>query len=392
MDPRRGRNQYNDCMVLQMIADDTTNVVRKAQIPKVYVSSSEYNDVCLTLRRLAQNPTVRGELFKDEYGRYWHGYVPVATGLLWLFDLGQTRTLLKMFVFTAILAFALIGWRAGGTIAIYSCVVALSAAVFWGLPYFGQGLSFAPAEASLFIGLSLLVVYRKRLTSTNLNVAAACGAYGVVIAYFEFLTGPLPTAAGLLFPLAFLLKSTDRDSSIWHRWLFAFAAVIAFIAGAITTVAIKQVIAFAIAGDAPLRGFMSHLVLYTGFSDAGSDPSLAAIFKKLLRASIVLTYYSHTGAKMLLITSSLCWLLAILLATSSSYRNDGRIHIFLAHCVGAASVPMWVLLLREHTFIHAGFMARILLVPICLGFSALAMQLPLGRPQLATRSPRAGRS
>jgi hypothetical protein len=47
----------------------------------------------------------------------------------------------------------------------------------------------------------------------------------------------------------------------------------------------------------------------------------------------------------------------------------------LAFAMGAVVIVSWVLLFQKHTSVHSGFIVRILIVPISLGWAALAWQL-----------------
>jgi hypothetical protein len=47
----------------------------------------------------------------------------------------------------------------------------------------------------------------------------------------------------------------------------------------------------------------------------------------------------------------------------------------LAFAVGASATPLWVLLFPTHTVINSWLNVRLLILPVSLGFAALAWQL-----------------
>jgi hypothetical protein len=70
------------------------------------------------------------------------------------------------------------------------------------------------------------------------------------------------------------------------------------------------------------------------------------------------------------------WIASMWLA----YKRASRLswNDLLAFAIGAASVPVWTFILQSHTFTHADFMARILIVPISLGWASMLWQLVQG--------------
>ncbi len=373
LDAHRGFDQYNDCMVLQMIADRQGDILPRSVVPKVFVTTDEYSDVCDTLRQLVTRPGVKIDLYQDDYGRYWHGYTAVSTALLWMLDLNEVRYLLKTAVFVSIGLFLFVGWKATRTLFVFCTSISFCAAAFWALPYFGQGLSYAPAEAAIFLGLSLLILGRLWFWEQPVRLLASMTLFGSLIVFLEFLTGQLPTAAAFLVVITFLISlEPEREYGVRKSWLLAALSLTSFTVGAAGTVVAKQVLVLIVSGTEVLQPFFANLDLYTGGSEEASNRSLTAPILQLARSADILVYGSKTGAKVLLISAIISWIMAA--AIAFWLRNKLSLHLLLIHCVGAASLPAWVFLLPTHTVIHASFMTRILIIPISLGFSALAMQ------------------
>lgn len=366
----RGKNQYNDCVVLQLVANPGVSLPEKALAPTFYVTKPAPSDVCATLRRLVEGKANPSTLLADSYGRYWHGYVPVTAALLSITDIGTARQCLRLLVAAALLALAASAGFAGGALRIAGISVAVTGLLFWGLPYYGQGFSYAPGDAVTMFGLAALVAWRKALQMPS-RLAVFSASYGALVTYFDMLTGPIPTAACLLFVFAYLATSDER-----RGWESAFSAFAAFALGALVTTVAKQLLVAGLLGAGKVEPFLSNLGLYTGLS--GGWSTLPATwfnaFFNLFMFTPLLTYFSYTLGAALLAASAIAWAAAAYLALRS--RSSRLRSGFLAHAVGASGIALWVLLLPAHTEIHA-FMSRMLLVPFSLGWSALALQLLL---------------
>jgi hypothetical protein len=381
-DWRRGKNQYNDCVVLQLVINSRSSVVEKALAPIFYVSDVNKPDVCRSLRRLASSEAGTAGMFGDSYSRYWHGYVPLTSALLTFTDVGTIRQGLRIFVVCALLALLVAAGRAGGAIRIAGVSVGATGLLFWGLPYYGQGLSFAPGDALVIVGITALVVLRKRLQNSKLIVFSA--VYGSLIAYFDFLTGPIPTGACLLFLFTYLARFEVTQTEVFGRaWANAFVAVAAYTFGAVLTVAIRQLLVLAVLGPGELHSFIENARLYMGLDDPGALPAAyAGAFFNLFKYTPLLTLHSNPGGAALLLCFALAWVGAASLAIQSA--SPAVRSIFLAHAIGASGIALWVLLLPTHTATH-GFMVRMLVVPFAFGWSALALTLLASKPRAARR-------
>lgn len=375
-DKIRGENQYNDCMVLQLIISPDSDMIEKALAPRVYVPDPSYSDVCRTLRHLANNSADRTDLYSERYARYWHGYAPAKSALLRIAGVAEVRNLLRAFVLASLSLLLFSALATSGPLRIFGACVAVSGLLFWGLPYYGQAFSFAPGDGALTLGIAALVRWRDRLLVSR-PLAIFCGAYGAILTYFEFLTAQLPTAAGLLFVAAYLMGcQAAPDSQIASRsdWQRAFVALLSFSIGAILAVALKQLLAMALLGPAIAQPFLEHLLGYAGIS--GNSRGLLATyfepFKSLMLSTTVLAYRSRPGAAALLTLTLLAWALATLRALRS--KSSMQRNLFAAHLVGSWAVVAWTILFPEHTRAHAPFMVRMFIVPISLGWSAMLIQ------------------
>lgn len=372
-DRRRGFNQYNDCLILQMALNHDRSALREVAGPNLYLQYDNrgWHDICRTLARIAHDPEARQNLVHERYTRYWHGYVPTANILLRFFDLATLRSLLKAGVYGSLLLLLL---AAAGDRRLlgYGASMAFTGFVFWGLPYFGQSLGHAPGDALAVLGPAALFFFRRRLARPEalLPFAAALGA---LLAYFEFLTGQLPTGAALLFAAAYLIGRTPGSGAASPlAWPTAFRAavwaVLAFGIGAAATVMLKQLLALLVLGPDGFADFLRHLDRYAG-TERTADPigTRLRILRDLVGSGWMLT----DRMTLLYGASATAWTAALGLAL---WRRSSALPDLLAFVLGAGIIVVWVFVLPSHTAAHIGFMNRMLVIPVGFGFAALAWQ------------------
>jgi hypothetical protein len=367
-DTRRGDHQYNDCNILQMLVNRDTSPINQALGPWIYYRK-DFTSCCLTLRELVTGERRADTFLSHRYTRYWHGYF-LPTGLaLSVMELHNFRVLLLALVVGSILLIVVAAAREPFFLP-FAVPIAVAALAIWGVPHFAQGISHGFGDAAAMAGLALLMSLRPDRDTLLLPF---CAAYGCVVAYFEMLTGPLPTASGLLFVVVYLRAKRNHPNDSASRHLrTAVTALAVFAVGATATVITHVVLVAAFVQPHDLHLFAGNLDRYTGAPDNRLFAFAQANFR-LLRRGTVLTFGSTSALLLLCATTALCWIVAGAFAWKR--RRLGAFSDFLAFVVGAASVPAWVFLLTNHTLIHAGFMARILIVPIALGWSALVWEL-----------------
>lgn len=385
-DTHRGFHQYNDCNILQMITNPDSSATGRALGPWIHIGNSldtDANitlmiDACTTLRELVVNGQDPATLISLRYTRYWHGYIPVISALLTFLDISAVRAVLRASVYTSVLLLFLAGVRRRFFLPL-TAAVATACTFFWGLLYFGQGLSHALGDTSVILGITCLVFWHREFARLG-TLISFCASFGAVVVYFEMLTGPLPTAAGLLFPTVYLISRLNNrlNAQTGQHFRYATAALVAFGLGAALTVGARIVIAATLVKPSGLDAFSGHLGFYTQAVDKGYPiPAFLQPFGRLVRRGEFLAYGSKFGLIALYMSAMGAYLTSMWLAR----KQGGRLAWadLAAFAVGAGSIPVWTFILPVHTFIHAGFMSRILIVPISLGWAALLWQLCLQR-------------
>ena len=387
-DARRGHHQYVECRILQMLTNERAPSVGEAVGPWLHVRDSTHTGRCRTLRELVvenSDPAVFRASFP--HTRYWNGYLPVAALALSAVGLRTARLTLQMLAYGSLLLLLGVSLRSRGLSRVVGVCIAATGLAFWALPYFGQAFAHATGDILIVLAIVTLIFTGDRLRPYRVFLPF-CGAFGALVVYFEFLTGQLPTAAGFLFATSYasVTSATESGGSRTAAWRFAVAGITAFALGAAITVIVKQLLVMAFVGGDALGDFAGHLQFY--MRPAIPDdvlPTVLRPFFRLMRSVNTLTYDSRPTSWALMGSSALAWGVGLLLTArrrratkSTTFLSD-----YLALAGAAAVMVVWVLLLPTHTSIHAGFMVRMAILPIALGWAALAWSV-LGGQETAS--------
>ncbi len=362
-DAKRGANTYNECIILQMTINDAGGATQKAFLPRIYRLDANFHGGCAALRQIVFGTANYGKLYQRIYSEYWHGYAPVGSILTRIAGVDGMRIILKASVYTALLLLAAIAIWAGGRVAILGPSVAITGATVWALRYYGQNISYAPGDASILLGLAALICARRKISKTPC-LAAACSTYGALLTYLDFLTGQVPTAAGLLFATVYALRR-DAGESARRAWGMAFAGLAAMAAGVLVTVALKQVIVWSFLGSEGLSHFINNTASYSGLKQSSESglPLYMHAFREAYHYLFVLT----PRVRLLKIAFVSTWLIAIAYSVRQRKMSD-----LAAFAFAALAAPAWIALVPSHFLQESAFMVRIMIVPSALGLAQCA--------------------
>jgi hypothetical protein len=373
-DGRRGWHQYGDCVLLQLVANDNPTRLGRALAPTVY-SHPEADRKCHLLRDLTTVGSDADRPVRSQYARYWHGSrVPVALALRGL-ELVQVRRLLAGAVWLAVGMLALVAYRSGPHTRLVGLGIALVSATLWALPYFAPSLTHGPGDAALLLGLAGVIAW-PRLTTDLRRIVPYAVAFGSVVAFFDMMTGQLPIAGAWLTAVTLAANRDEgaeaAEGDVPDGRVAALAALVAFALAAVATVLIKQALVIGLTDTDAVGQFAANLRLYMSAPDYEEGwPAMLEPFGRLVRKSGNLTYGSEGLGFVLIAAMVSTWIAAATIAWRSRSRH--RLDAFVI--LGAALIPVvWILFLPTHTYLHAGFMVRILVAPIALTPVALLWQ------------------
>jgi hypothetical protein len=291
-------------------------------------------------------------------------------------EISTVRAILRIAVYASVLLLLFVSIR-DSRLLLLTAPLATVGTFFWGLPYFGQGLSHALSDLTVMVGIACFVLFSPKLAQSPALILF-CVGFGAVVTYFEMLTGSLPTGAGLLFPSVYVVSRLNNrlNTPVGHHFWLAGVAVAAFTFGAVITVGIRIATAATMVQPSGIDAFLNNLQFYTqAVSIELPVPGILQPLGRLALKGTVLTYGSGPGALVLYTSAAIAWLSAAWLAWKG--RNATARQDLVAFSVGAGAIVMWTIILPNHTFIHAVFMTRMLIVPIALGWAALLWQIQL---------------
>jgi hypothetical protein len=394
-DLRRGVHQYNDCLVLQMLSNPEPSPLQRALAPIIYKADATFSESCGVLRAIVVDGRDRGELLSFRYTRYWQGDMVLAAWMLGFVGLATVRTVLVLVVMVAIATLAVVGTRAGPRVRATALSIALAAALLWAAPFYDPGLTHGPGDAVVVLAL-VPIALLPGLATRQETIAPYAAGLGAILGFLEMFTGQLPTAGPWLAVMTLAAaRDTERAGngggapsgragSIRPRALAA-SAFLAFGLAAGTTVVVKQLLAYLFATPQTGELFLSQLTHYLSAPSSGDGtPGLLLPFRALLDSAPLLTYGSPLAGKALIVAVTATWLAAAVRAWRRRATDDGRDALVI---LAAALVPLaWVLVLPGHTYLNAGVMVRMFVVPAALAPLALVWPPP-PRPSPASRQP-----
>jgi hypothetical protein len=303
------------------------------------------------------------------YTRYWHGYNVVAAYGLQAFELRRLRVALIVFVWAAIGSLALAAFRSGPRARRTALAIALTAAFLWAVPYFAPNLSHAPGDAVLLVGLTGMAAW-PRMARRPAAIAPYAAAFGAAVVFLDMLTGQLPVAAGWLIALTIAAaRDQERPGSV-PASIVVLTAAGAFLLGAVMTVGGKQLLAWVLLEPGVGGQFVGHLAYYMSIPDFEAGwPGILEPFGRLVRRSSTLTWGNALASYALLAATAAAWASVARRGWRDRHTSGGRDRLMM---LSAALIPVaWVVALPMHTYIHAAFMVRMLVVPIAIAPVAL---------------------
>ena len=369
-DSRRGWHQYNDCNVLQMLANDEPSRLNRAFAPKIYYANEKRNSQCAVLRALFVEGVDRNTLGEDRYARYWHGYNVIGAVGLRFMELRSLRRVLSTIVWFSIALLLLVTYRARAHTRRTGLIISVVAGTFWAVPFFAPGFTHGPGDAAILFGLSAIATWPK-ITRRLIAIVPFAAGFGAIIVFFEMLTAQLPIAIAWLIAMVLALGRDNEQTGDVAPPVAAFTAALAFTFGAVVTVLGKQIIAILLVEPEAGAVFFSRLAGYTGLPESqGSSPAILLPFISLLRASRILTFGNTWLSYGLTALTGLIWLAAAVKAFWT-WRTDYGRDVLILLC--AALLPVaWVLVWSNHTVPHANFMVRMFVVTISIAPLALS--------------------
>lgn len=363
-DARRGFHQYNDCNVLQMIVNGGQSRIERALSPKIFNNNKEWINQCAVLYDLVVHNRKSETLIENRYSRYWHGYNALVAFALMFLEIRDLRLVLSFSIWCFIGVLAFVALRSGLQVRRAGLAITLTAAIFWVVPFFAPNFTHAPGDILILLGVIGIARLPERAFRMGIFIPYAA-AFGSAITFFEMLTGQLPIAVAWLAVMTLAKMRDFKQVESVNASAVVLTVVVAFEMGVFVTIVTKQFLALLLADSNASDMFISQLGLYSRLPATERGwPGLLLPFERLVSRSRILVYGNRLVGYSLIVFLVLSWFTSAVLAWRRRLIQVGQDTLILA---AIALIPVvWTLILPNHTYIHADFMVRILVIPISI--------------------------
>ena len=283
---------------------------------------------------------------RESYGRYWQGYQVTLRPLLCFLNIHGIRLLNFLLLFIlAIWCSVLLAKKVGSAVA-WIFVASLLLINFPMVPY---SMQFSTCFYLMFIGM-IAVMTSPILTTGIDNIVATFFAIGGITVFLDFLTTPQLT---LGFPLVvmLLMKSLNKGDEKYKLWQLVIIASMAWAFGYALLWASKWIIAYLLTGNNILADAMESAKLRSSNQYKGMEMTIPNIISFIwtniasrglqwmvyggLAVTLLVGLFYYKMQKGLLVLKEYAWLLLVTMM-----------------------VPVWFLLLRNHSIQHGWFTWR----------------------------------
>lgn len=373
-----GRHQYNDCLILYMAIDQQAERVQLLASPIKPVQRGE-ESMCQALRSYVGGDAAAGRT-GIWYHQYIHGHTMLARYLLPQMSVEAIRNLyhgIQTLLVLAGLAVAMMTLVRGRrpVEGLFWTIIFLTFSRWFGLESFGQSLSHGPSDAVILAYLLFLAGAAARGGLGRCASIIAAALFGALVAIFEFLTGGIPLGIAIIVGgLPFALRDAPPDEMLAR----VVEALSAFCVAVFTCLALKIGLALWVFGIDSFRESAAQLGVRMGIGANSTDIGPLRMAKSLTKGLNALAAGMHVmaGGMLLMAAGFGIWGARCLIRSGDALLRSRALHLLASN---AAIIGM-LMLLWQHTIIHAWFMDRIFVWTIGSGFALFALSLGRGRP------------
>lgn len=338
-------DNFTDILMLNgMYIEDRDKSIASALLNPVYINKKMYSLPAIPDK----------EIFNDKeenylpymYGRYWHGYEIIQKPLFMLFTIRGIRLVNYFFLIFLLGTVTFLLYKK------VNCTVSISFLISFfmvGGILIPRSLQFSSMFYVSFISM-ILVLYFIKLTSNLSIIAYTFFIIGGITVFIDYLTTPQLT---LCLPLICCQMTHSKKNPC----SYVIIAMVSWIAGYISLWASKWMIAYNVLKENLLADAIIHIeermsVIYGGASWT---------FKYIL-----VLLWNYLGSLVYKITFCLIMflLVSILVYSLNNRQLRNRLLAYKWLLLIFLFVPIWFIVLRNHTIEHFYFTWRALLIPI----------------------------
>ena len=321
------------------ISSDTKHPLRSAMLNPYYDNDDEDVAKSVNTERVAHGQT--NGLEKRFYGRYWQGYLVTLKPMLILFSLHGLRIVNCLLMLLLSLATLWLIWQKIGKIESLLFLLSLLLVYFPVVPF---SLQYSTCFYLMFLSMLAVMLY-PGLTSTSRSLALTFFIIGGITSFFDFLTTPQLTLGMPLLVCLLIHRKQEMRTIIM--------ASIAWGIGYALLWASKWVIGYGLTGFNLLADAAEQIGVRTSQQYYGIELTIPTMLQFIIFGE----------------ERPLGWKIpALILALSIAYiflqkgLKVQRQYLWLL--LIAMIVPVWFLLMRQHSIMHLWFTLRAFLVTI----------------------------
>ena len=338
---RLGRlDNYTDALMLNLaISSDTKHPLSSAMLNPYYDNDDEDVAKSVNTERVAHGQT--NGLEKRFYGRYWQGYLLTLKPMLILFSLHGLRIVNCLLMLLLSLATLWLIWQKIGKIEALLFLLSLLLVYFPVVPF---SLQYSTCFYLMFLSMLAVMLY-PGLTSSSRSLALTFFIIGGITSFFDFLTTPQLTL-GMPLLVCLLIQRKQEMRTI-------IIASIAWGIGYALLWASKWVIGYGLTGSNLLADAAEQIGVRTSQQYYGIELTIPTMLQFIIFGE----------------ERPLGWKIpALILALSIAYIFLQKGLKVQRQCLWllliAMIVPVWFLLMRQHSIMHLWFTLRAFLVTI----------------------------
>jgi len=373
-----GLDQFTDGLVIQMAMYRHPSKIRAAFLPKMAMPDVQDTTLlknqfpCETARFIATGQAAVSESKSYYYHRYWWGQKVVLLLMLTVFDYFQINNLLKALIY---FSFAVLGFL----ILLYDpkwfwplFPILLSGALFSGTIYYG-GLTDSTTFLSSQLFLIAFLAFQHRMRDER-RLAPLFTVLGCMAAFMYSMRGGLMLFCSVAFLVLYFITFGNRKPV--DRYVGAFLCLTFFFAGFFGSFVIRQAVsALLLDWKSVLHDFLFQLKFRIGAGRSDFDKSIIPLFKREFFNYVYATYNSRWLSDLLIGSGILAWTAAAGLFGFLAFRKrEVKIAFdFAAVCFAVLIVFARIVIMRNHSYVHAWFIGRYMFLPLSFGWTALIL-------------------
>lgn len=310
------------------------------------------------------------------YPNYPYGSRHLEAIVLSFLEFQTARTVYLWLSYLSVLSLTWAAWRYSKHTASALLPLWLLLAFGFSLHFFGNNLAHAPGFIFGFLGLTIFLSAKQKLREFRARLFFF-GALGVIVTYFDILTGAIPVVLSLSIVLNHFFRVEEEltfGKAYWTRAILEGLAITAcFIAGYVALTVVRLEI-LSIVGINWHPYYFSDLMAKFGAERAGQIIGLRDNILRLWLHRWQLTPGGARPATWLMMLSVASWMFALGALPALWFHDRKRapaVTINLLVLIAAGSGMLaWYICFPAHTYQHVMFIVRTITLPVAYGMVA----------------------